>query len=377
MATRANPSDHYEIPHHAKSLDLGILVPSLEANPYVKKFVCPSGLIGFTYSDITKITWDPHTLAARGIILEQDSSGDYSLVALPFPKFENYGKGGEVRAAPESVTAKLDGALGIIFWHEKQGRWRVATRGAFAERSPAAAWAEKVLEDSHSGWSEGDKAYTYLVEILSPETFVVVPYPEDTHGLTLLAAYHLPSGKELRREPLAAHAERLSVTLVEEAPASLSDVESLLASTKTMDGLVQEGWVVRFANGERRKFKADDYKRLHRVFSGFNPMDLWVNLSSSDAPREALHRILLVLPDEFHDEAKALALPWIEEVESKMAELKVKMEPFIDTPGDPSLKREIGMGMKSKALPPYAMAYFLEKSDVVRAALWGPFRPKA
>jgi len=274
---------HYPSAHHVTKLDLTIAVPSLRANPYVRTFECPtSGFIGFSYTDITKITWDPFTMAARGLIVKPLEDGTFEPVALPFPKFENWGKEiadiheGE-RGPVVSVTAKMDGSLGIIFWDDVQGRWRVSTRGSFAEKSAQAAWAEKILREHHGSFAEADKAYTYLVEIICEESIVVVPYKTEDHGLILLSAYHVASGLELRRPHLEAHGARLSMKVVAESP--LGDVKEILETTKTLNGLEQEGWVVRFANGERRKFKGEDYKRLHRLHSGFNPMALWVNLS--------------------------------------------------------------------------------------------------
>ena len=317
-------------------------------------------------------------MAARGLIVKPLEDGTFEPVALPFPKFENWGKEiadiheGE-RGPVVSVTAKMDGSLGIIFWDDVQGRWRVSTRGSFAEKSTQAAWAEKILAEHHGSFAEADKAYTYLVEIICEESIVVVPYKTEDHGLILLSAYHVASGLELRRPHLEAHGARLSMKVVAESP--LGDVKEILETTKTLNGLEQEGWVVRFANGERRKFKGEDYKRLHRLHSGFNPMALWVNLSSAEDPSGAFHRLLLVLPDEFHDEAKALAEPWIERAEKSMGELEEGLKRILEGVETGQERRAIGMGMKDSTLPPYAMASHLGKTDQVRAGIWRGMKP--
>ncbi|MGL1080507.1 RNA ligase, partial [Vibrio parahaemolyticus] len=80
--------------------------------------------------------WDPVTTAARGLILDLE---DRRIVATPFPKFFNAGERGEpIPDLPFIATEKLDGSLIIIFHH--RGRWRTATKGAFA--SAQAQWAQ-------------------------------------------------------------------------------------------------------------------------------------------------------------------------------------------------------------------------------------------
>ena len=124
-----------------------------------------------------------------------------------------------------------------------------------------------------------------------------------------------------------------------------------------MKGTVQEGFVVRLTNGTRFKIKAEEYLALHRSFARFTPDALWAYLSTSGVSLEvresssekgdldeAFTQYLLVLPDEFHDEAKALAGPWIEETKAKEAEVVEALKGYGD-------KREIGMAMKAKTLP--------------------------
>ena len=82
-----------------------------------------------------------------------------------------------------------------------------------------------------------------------------------------------------------------------------------------------------------------------------------------------------MLPDEFHDEAKALAGPWIEMAKKAMEELEEGLKRILDGVETGQEKRAIGMAMKDNTLPPYAMASYLGKTDQVRAGIWGGMKP--
>lgn len=75
-----------------------------------------TGLVLVTYSktyqyEHNKVDWDPLVKQCRGIIF--DTTDNYKIVALPFPKFFNYGEGGihypSQGAKLEGVYEKVDG----------------------------------------------------------------------------------------------------------------------------------------------------------------------------------------------------------------------------------------------------------------------------
>jgi len=60
----------------------------------------------------------------------------------------------------------------------------------------------------------------------------------------------------------------------------------------------QEGFVVRFSNGERCKIKFDDYVKLHRILTNCSSYDVWENLMTfGKIPEDMLKDV----PDEFYD----------------------------------------------------------------------------
>lgn len=388
-ASKLNEDDHYPVPHHYYTTKLhedpAALIASLEANPCVKRFWLDSPdssyskLFGYTYTDITSIVWDDHTEAARGIVFRDDPTGPI-LVALPFPKFHNFGKGPpQGSTVIEHVGEKLDGSLGIIFWCGKE--WRLCTRGSFpydpatGKGSKEAAWGLERLM-SHHDPSALQKDYTYLVEILCEETRVVIPYPKEKEGLWLLGAYHTPTGYEMRHSVLAHHGERACLPMAEDF--SSKSLDDLLASAKTLSGIETEGYVVRFADGQRRKIKGEDYLRLHRSFVHFTPSDAWVALSQgalAHGEEEALRRYMMVLPDEFHEEARATVQPWMDGVKAKREEITTLLEPY-------SEMKAVGQAVKAKTLPPYAIQAFLARtrgqakdSQSFERQLWKLFKP--
>jgi RNA ligase len=358
-----NADHHYVVPHHyyADGLhaDPESLVASLEANPCVKRFWDDeTGLFGYSYTDITSIKWDPHTEAARGIIFQRQDDGSLTLVALPFPKFHNFGKGPPMTSTTVvHASEKLDGSLGIVFWHVD--RWHVCTRGSFpyslttGKGSKEALRGLEYLMTNHK--PDGlDKAYTYLVEIVAPETRVVVRY--DMDGLFLLAAYHTASGYELKHDVLKAHGEAASIPLTKDY--SSMSLEDLVASAKSLSGVETEGYVVRFDDGTRRKIKADDYLRLHRSFASFSAEAAWTHMAEGswgEDVDETLRRFLLVLPDEFHKEARALIEPWMDRVDRLREETTKTLAAF-------SSVKDVGQAVKAKSVPRYTIQAFLASS---------------
>jgi hypothetical protein len=141
-----------------------------------------------------------------------------------------------------------------------------------------------------------------LVEILGPETRVVVKY--DRSHLRLLGAFHTetrtePSHEELER---VARASGLKLGIVD----SLPTVASIKRSLETLRGHEQEGWVVQFKDGSRRKFKGENYLALHRSRSDVTPLRIWQILASCPKVDEAeatLREHAQLMPEEHFKDA--------------------------------------------------------------------------
>jgi RNA ligase len=116
--------------------------------------------------------------------------------------------------------------------------------------------------------------WTYLFEIIYPENRIVVDYGTRAE-LVLLAIRDTNTGEE---GDVAIEASRLRLTPARRFTiATLADLDALLAG---MDGVREEGFVCRFSNGLRAKFKCEDYRRLHRIITGVSAKSIWEALST-------------------------------------------------------------------------------------------------
>jgi len=272
--------------HPARRLAFDDLLGGLRAAVAEKRVAevrSDDGLSLFCYTNrcVYDKLWDDFSLMARGLILDPESK---RVVATPFPKFFNaFELGRPIPDLPFEVFEKLDGSLIVIFHHN--GRWRCATKGAFA--SPQAKWAELWMA-AHDTSSLNPGA-TYLAEAIYPENRVVVSYPRES--LTLLAAYD-EFGGELSYEEVLWTACRLKW------PATLrfsfDSFSDLIAHAKELP-VTAEGFVIRFSNGTRLKVKGEEYCRVHRLVSRVTPLAVWEAMASGD-DLEAMRR---QLPEEF------------------------------------------------------------------------------
>lgn len=247
--------------------------------------------------------WDEYTKMCRGLILDDS----HNIIARPFPKFFNLGEIPEtmIQNLPNEIpkiTDKLDGSLGISFFENELPS--IATRGSF--ESEQAIWATKWIREK--GYFKQDflSDYTYLFEIICPESKNVVNYG-DFQGLVLLAVVSNKDGSELDAWD---EAHRLNFS----CPESYSDsIENMISWLNTVNGTEKEGVVCRYSNGLRVKIKSEDYKRLHKILSGFTEKDIIEALSQG----KSLDSFVDIVPDEFYQ--------WIKDTEASLLEFHKKL----------------------------------------------------
>ncbi len=198
--------------------------------------------------------WTPTLRLCRGIVFDLDGS----LVALPFPKFFNYGEHEETRELPDlpfDATVKHDGHLGIVFRY--QGALHLTTRGDF--QSPTSRLAGRMLRGyvRRNGWrSSFPENRTLLVEIIHPETKVYLDYA-GVKRFTVIGAYDTQTLRDLDHDGLSAFAATLGLPVTERwSGASLQDLVALMRDRSVTN---QEGFVVRFSDGLRVKLKYQTY----------------------------------------------------------------------------------------------------------------------
>jgi len=224
--------------------------------------------------------WDEVTLMCRGLVT--DDTGD--IVAKPFDKFFNIEEGKFEPTEKFEVYEKMDGSLGIVFWY--RGQWVVATRGSFG--SDQAIKAKELLKKYNTNIMF--RHLTYCFEILFPQNRVVVDYGDD-EKLVLLGTFD-KNGKEYDVEMWREY----GFDVVKKYD-GIKDFKEL----KTMVKDDQEGFVVKFSNGDRIKVKGIEYLRLHKIMTNMSTTAVWECLKNGDD----IETLLKDVPDEFYDKIKS------------------------------------------------------------------------
>ena len=241
--------------------------------------------------------WDDFTIMARGLILKHnpDDRFDGNVVGLGFAKFFNASEkeGASVVKfdAPFDAYTKMDGSLGIVYFHD--GSWHVATRGSFT--SDQSRWAEKWLHENIKPYHQLDQNVTYLCEIIYASNRIVIDYPFE--GLVMLGAYNRITGVELDYDrDLRPLCERVGMMIAERHQfRSFGEAQEFV---KTLPGN-EEGFVIRFReSGERVKLKGSEYCALHKIISNITPLAIWELLCSG----YSIDDYKKVLPEEFWEE---------------------------------------------------------------------------
>jgi RNA ligase len=247
----------------------------------------------YTQDCVVDRKWNKFSLMARGLILDLKNK---DVVATPFVKFFNNGEieqGSVSILDPEfTVTEKVDGSLGIMFYYEE--KWRVATAGSFI--SEQAVWS---MDWMHKNifLDNLDKSNTYLYEIIYAQNKIVVHY--DFEGLVLLGIYD-SYGLEYPYEQLLVESGSINVRCAKQY--DFNDMNSILADAKVLDSN-NEGYVILFNNGVRMKVKGDEYVRIHRLISRVTPLAIWESILNGDD----LNEVVKELPEEMEQDFLTIA----------------------------------------------------------------------
>ncbi len=322
---------------HIKRLD------ELAEQGFVRR-VEDADLVLYNYTDhcTYEKKWNKYTKNARGTVYDKNTG---LVVAQAFPKFFNWeelavSKWRNLIKKDKSqyeVFDKVDGSLGIIYYHN--GMWRVNTRGSFSSDQALEAHGMLTLYNTDKFVKEA----TYLVEIIYPENRIIIDYGVE-RKLVLLAMFHTSTGIEFSWAQLMLASELTGLELIKKLDLS---IEEMIAKQQTM-GADEEGFVVRFNNGERVKIKSKEYLRIARILSRASPLAFWESMTLGKVSTELLQEI----PEEL--------MPDLQSVVDRLEDLHSIMLREIDddhltvegieVPEGSSLKREVGLGVKNKTL---------------------------
>jgi RNA ligase len=251
----------------------------------------PLRIIKYSKSSVYSARWNEITLRSRGVVIDADG-----VVAVNgFEKFFNNNQAEGVADYERSkhlsytVSVKEDGSLiQIAKWN---GHLIVTSSGSFS--SPQVQMAQEMLAGQYNNYVFKD-GLTYLFELVHPGNRIVLNYGE-RKSLILLAIRDTETGEELALDPMFECVEFRQMT-----------IEDILKELPREDYINLEGYIVRFSNGVRIKYKYDKYVVLHKVISGISSKWVWECLSSGLNYRDTA----VDIPDELDD--------WIKETAARL-----------------------------------------------------------
>ena len=233
--------------------------------------------------------WDDITMQTRGLVTDEKGN----IVARPFKKFFNDSEKKHTPTPDFDVYEKMDGSLGILFYYK--GEWVLSTRGSFT--SDQAIKGFEMLQKYE--YQKLHKDYTYLFEIIYDDNRIVVKY--DYEDLILLGMINTETGYEvdLYGEGNDVRLKNLITNLgfkVVKKYDGINDYSILKGMIKDDE----EGFVVKFSNGDRMKVKGEEYMKLHKLITSVSTTGIWEMLSEG---RDVLE-LLKEVPDEFYNKIK-------------------------------------------------------------------------
>lgn len=239
----------------------------------------------WNYTEIVQMhgPWDDITNLTRGLITDKDGN----IKGRSFRKFHNYHEGKHIPTDKYTIYEKMDGSLGILFWHEDA--WILCSRGSFV--SDQAMVGKYILDSKYSTFFL-NKNVSYSFEIIYPENRIVVDY-KDKEELIFLAAFDNESGIEVD--------EFNSIKMCGFPCAKTFDFSMSPDYLSNLNWDNSEGFVIRYDNGERAKIKFQDYLNLHRKVTNLNALHVWEWFKDERILEECIEDI----PDEFYK--------WVEE----------------------------------------------------------------
>ena len=219
---------------------------------------------------------DPIVQEARGIIIDLET---LNVVCWPFRKFGNYNESyaDKIDWNTARVQDKIDGSIIKLWWNRMTGKWQFSTNGTInADTALANQMTQETFLDiirKADNYNEiilrlpiFNKDYTFIFELVSPETQVVVKYSKPH-------LYHIGTRNNIIGQEIDSD---IGIERPKEYQLkSLDDCVNAAAElNKSDDGQVhrvkKEGFVVVDGNWNRIKIKSPDYLMLHRMSSNAN-----------------------------------------------------------------------------------------------------------
>lgn len=226
----------------------------------------------FVYN-VTCNFYDPIVQEARGIIIDFEKR---EVVCWPFRKFGNYNEGyaDKIDWNNAKVLEKVDGSIIKLWYDFKKGDWQFSTNGTIRAENANVdgcmgltyATVIKQADNFYKiPYDSLDKNCTYIFELVSRETRVVIDYK----GTSL---YHLGSRNNLTGEEFEVDIgiKKPKAYKLNSLNDCINAANALNQQNENSEEVENEGFVVVDKNYNRVKIKSPDYIMMHKVKSMTN-----------------------------------------------------------------------------------------------------------
>ena len=241
----------------------------LSAEPYNLIIKEKNNFVLLKYDQLNSDMSNEIVQECRGIIL-RNINNKYEIASMRFTKFFNYGQEQAAKLEfPCEASQKIDGSL-IGVWYDEMTGWHVSTSGNIdAEDAPINIGnINNYRELFNIAWGDLDlnildKKNTYMFELVSPYTRIIVPYNETK--LYLLAIRNNETLKEISRSELPIIAKQLFGDKIEVPKSFLcNNIEEVQNAVNklTEDNEHYEGFVLCDKYFNRIKMKSSTYMDL-------------------------------------------------------------------------------------------------------------------
>lgn len=241
----------------------------LSAEPYNLIIKEKNNFVLLKYDQLNSDMSNEIVQECRGIIL-RNINNKYEIASMRFTKFFNYGQEQAAKLEfPCEASQKIDGSL-IGVWYDEMTGWHVSTSGNIdAEDAPInISNINNYRELFNIAWGDLDlnildKKNTYMFELVSPYTRIIVPYNETK--LYLLAIRNNETLKEISRSELPIIAKQLFGDKIEVPKSFLcNNIEEVQNAVNklTEDNEHYEGFVLCDKYFNRVKMKSSTYMDL-------------------------------------------------------------------------------------------------------------------
>ena len=242
---------------------------ALAAAPYCIKVVHDGDYVLLKYNQLESDFNNDIVRECRGCIMRipQGRHDWADVVCYPFDKFGNYGESyaPAINWHDAVVLEKVDGSLIKVWWCA--GEWHVSTNGTIdARNAPTSVEGIsfydifiRALEKNgnpHDFFDSLDPDYTYMFELVSPETRVTIEYSET--AIYYLGARNIITLEEVKHYwfPAADDAFSYFIRLPKQYP--LTSLEECVNAANAMSK-DEEGFVVCDNQFHRIKIKSPEY----------------------------------------------------------------------------------------------------------------------